>query len=106
MRKSEILRGSLELVVLSLLSEKEMYGYQISQTLKDSKDEVLKIGEGTLYPLLYRLEKRGFVKGRWAKGTGKRRIRYYKATAKGIKELAERKEYWENLNKAVKKMIK
>ena len=107
MRKSQILKGSVELAILGLLArESEMYGYRITQFLKKKENEPIFVNEGTLYPLLLRLEADGFVKSRWAKGTGKRKIHWYAITRKGRRELAEGRTYWAKMTAAVNRLIR
>ncbi|MBL4889346.1 MAG: helix-turn-helix transcriptional regulator [Candidatus Lindowbacteria bacterium] len=106
MKRSEILKGSAELAVLSLLKKNDMYGYEITKKLKSTKESVLAIGEGTLYPMLHRLEQRGFIKGRWELVKGRRKVLYYGLTKKGKDELAERKLYWDLMTGAVNKILK
>lgn len=105
MRKSEVMKGSVELAVLTMLSKKKMYGYQITQDLKASKDNVLYIAEGTLYLMLKRLEKHKFIKGQWEKGKGKRKVHTYTITAEGKKDLKARQEHWKTLQKALNKVL-
>jgi len=99
------MKGSVELAVLTMLSKKKMYGYQITQELKTSKDNVLYIAEGTLYLMLKRLEKRKFIKGQWEKGRGKRKIHTYNITPDGRKELKARQAHWKVLQGALNKVI-
>ncbi|MBO6011104.1 MAG: helix-turn-helix transcriptional regulator, partial [Oscillospiraceae bacterium] len=81
--------GGLDLLILSLLSEREMYGYEIVTELARRSDETFLLREGTLYPLLHRLEKEGAVAAREDKAAGRPR-RYYRLTKKGGEKLAER----------------
>lgn len=105
MRKTEFLKGSVELAVLGLLATGDKYGYQITQALKETPDEILSISEGTLYPMLHRMEAAGYVRGRWEKATGRRRIRFYALTAKGRQELKERTAYWKSVVKAITRLL-
>ena len=106
MRKTEFLKGSVELAVLGLLSTGDKYGYQITQALKATQNEILSISEGTLYPMLRRLEEAGCMRGRWEKTAGKRRTRFYSLTSRGRTELKERTAYWKSVIKAINKLIR
>lgn len=89
----ELLRGSLELMVLSTLAEGKKYGYLIQSTLWESSREAVEIKAGTLYPILHKLEKDGLVKSHWEDTTGRRR-KWYELTAAGQKQLKRRTDEW------------
>lgn len=93
----DALRGHLEMVVLSLLHQGKAHGYEILQRLEAQGDGVLHMREGSLYPVLYRLEEAGHIEGEWeADGVQRRgpRRRIYRLTAKGTRELARQREAW------------
>jgi PadR family transcriptional regulator, regulatory protein PadR len=91
---SELLPGTLDLLVLKTLARQRMHGYGIAQDLKTVSDDVLEVGESSLYPALQRLLLNGWVKAEWGASENNRRARYYTLTAAGRKQLeAERKEY-------------
>lgn len=89
----ELLRGSLELMVLSTLSSGKKYGYLIQSTLWDSSREAIEMKAGTLYPILHKLEKEGWVKSRWENETGRKR-KWYELTPLGKKQLKSRTDEW------------
>lgn len=89
----ELLRGSLELMVLSALSQGKQYGYSIQTILWESSCEVVDMKAGTLYPILHKLEKEGLVKSHWESETGRRR-KWYELTAAGRKQLRTRADEW------------
>jgi len=101
----EIRRGVLKMCVLLLLSKNEMYGYEISKVLEKLGNGVLKIKEGTLYPLLRRLENEGYVSAKWMFHEGKAR-RYYKITMKGLAFLNAVKPFWQKLVVAVESIMR
>src|SRR4026208_2157283 len=76
----EMKKGSAELLILSLVEVRARHGYEISKLIESRSDGVLKFNVASLYPLLYRLEKRGWIQGRWVEKAGQRRRRYYKLT--------------------------
>jgi DNA-binding PadR family transcriptional regulator len=79
----ELKKGSAELLILSLLEARPRHGYDISKLIEARSGGVLKFNVASLYPLLYRLEKRGWIEGRWVEKAGQRRRRHYKLTAEG-----------------------
>ncbi|MFO1045415.1 MAG: PadR family transcriptional regulator [Planctomycetaceae bacterium] len=89
----ELLRGSLDLMVLSTLSSGKKYGYLIQSTLWESSREAIELKAGTLYPILHKLEKEGMVKCHWEDDTGRRR-KWYELTAAGRKQLKRRTDEW------------
>ncbi len=89
--ESQLLKGIAPVVVLEILSRGSMYGYELSQAIEQRSGEVLTLGKGTLYPLLYNLEARKLVKGKWEEAESGRKRRYYSITSTGKDELARQK---------------
>ena len=94
----ELLKGVAPVVVLEILSRGAMYGYELSEALEQRSKNILTLGRGTLYPLLYNLETKGQVKGKWRKMENGRKRRYYELTGKGKAKLASQKEQLHNLH--------
>jgi|SRR5580704_16930349 PadR family transcriptional regulator PadR len=93
-KSSELLPGTLDLLVLKTLARGRMHGYGIAQHLKTISEDVLQVGESSLYPALQRLLLNGYVAAEWGTSENNRRARYYTLTADGRKQLsAERKEF-------------
>lgn len=93
--EQQMKKGVLEMLVLKLLSEKEKYGYQLISELKEKSDGMFLLKEGTLYPILYRLEDEELVVSRWSEPKGKEVSRkYYVVTEKGIEVLTQLSELW------------
>src|SRR5215471_7183520 len=90
----ELKKGSAELLILSLIEHRPRHGYEISKLIEQRSDGVLKFNVASFYPLLYRLEKRGFISGRWVEKAGQRRRRYYQLTAEGKKVLKDQRSCW------------
>lgn len=90
----ELKKGSAELLILSLLAGRARHGYEISQLIEQRSEGTLKFNVASFYPLLYRLEKRGWIEGTWVEKAGQRRRRYYKLTAAGRKMLKEQRRTW------------
>jgi transcriptional regulator len=102
--RSELLRGSLEMMVLSVLADGPKYGYLIQQRLRETSREMLRIQAGTLYPVLHRLEKDRYVRARWEEATGRPR-KWYGLTAAGRKQLAKRARQWEEYAECIRDVL-
>ena len=89
--ESQLLKGIAPAVVLEILSRGPMYGYELSQAIEQRSSEILTLGKGTLYPLLYNLEAKKLVKGKWEDSPSGRKRRYYSITSKGKERLAAQK---------------
>ena len=101
----ELAKGSTGLLVLSVIAESDMYGYQIIQVIEKRSEEVFKLNEGTLYPILHALEKEGYTESyRGLSETGRER-KYYKITPSGKLWLSVKKAEWSQFSKAVQKVI-
>src|SRR5213083_2400924 len=90
----ELKKGSAELLILSLVEVRPRHGYEISKLIEARSDGVLRFNVASLYPLLYRLEKRGWIQGRWVEKAGKRGRRFYRLTPEGKKVLAGQRSTW------------
>jgi PadR family transcriptional regulator PadR len=90
----EVKRGSTEMLILALVEARPRHGYEIAKLIEQRSDGVLQFHAASLYPLLYRLEKRGLIRGRWVERAGERRRRFYKLTAEGQKILAQQRQTW------------
>jgi len=97
----ELLKGSTDSLLLCLISYQPVYGYQIIKDLEKRSNGYFQFKEGTLYPALHRLEKAGFVQGKWQKLPGGQERRYYYMTQKGQKALEERLAVWQDFSTAV-----
>src|SRR5437879_12972970 len=97
----ELKKGSAELLILSLVEDRPRHGYEIGQLIQMRSRGVLHFNVGSLYPLLYRLEKRGWIRGRWVEKPGQRRRRYYRLTAAGEKILAAQRDGWREFVEAI-----
>jgi PadR family transcriptional regulator PadR len=89
--ESQLLKGIAPVVVLEILSRGPMYGYELSRSIEQRSGEILSLGKGTLYPLLYNLEAKKLIKGKWETNQSIRKRRYYSITGKGKDELAKQK---------------
>lgn len=100
----ELKKGSAELLILSLVEVRPRHGYEISKLIEARSDGVLRFNVASLYPLLYRLEKRGWIQGRWVEKAGQRRRRYYRLTREGKKVLASQRSGWEQFVAAINRI--
>ncbi|HTS66668.1 MAG TPA: PadR family transcriptional regulator [Candidatus Acidoferrales bacterium] len=100
----ELKKGSAELLVLSLVEARSRHGYEISKLIESRSGGTLKFNVASLYPLLYRLEARGWIQGRWVEKAGQRRRRYYSLTAEGRKVLAAQRRGWLQFAEAVRRI--
>jgi PadR family transcriptional regulator, regulatory protein PadR len=103
--RTELMKGNLPLLVLSLLSKEDMYGYEISKRISVGSNDLINLKEGSLYPALHLLEKNDFVTGYWVPQEGKPSRRYYRITPKGQQELAYEKENWREFTSAVGRIL-
>lgn len=97
----ELLKGVASVVVLEVLARGQMYGYELSEAIQARSGNILTLGRGTLYPLLYNLEAKGLISGKWQQSENKRKRRYYSITGKGRDKLARQKQQWEKLQAGV-----
>lgn len=97
----ELKKGSAELLILALVADQPRHGYEIGQLIELRSGGLLRFNVASLYPLLYRLEQRGWLRGRWVEKAGQRRRRCYGLTAAGRKVLAAQREGWRDFVSAV-----
>lgn len=100
----ELKKGNAELLILALLEDKARHGYEIGKLIAERSEGVLRFYVASLYPLLYRLERRGWVKGEWEPAGGRRR-RYYRLTHAGRKILGEQRSRWRAFSGAVNRIV-
>jgi transcriptional regulator len=102
---TELLKGTLTLLILSLLSRKPMYGYEIASTVHHDTDGAFTWREGSLYPSLHKLEANGLITGEWEETDGGRRRKVYHITAQGQAALQEKLQSWAELQAAVNHVL-
>ena len=100
----ELKKGSAELLILSLVEERGRHGYEISKLIESRSAGALRFNVASLYPLLYRLEKRGWIEGRWVEKAGQRRRRFYQLTPGGRKVLAAQRSKWRSFVDAINRI--
>jgi transcriptional regulator len=104
--KSDLPQGTLDMLVLRMLSHEPLHGYAIAQRLRQISREVVKVPQGTLYPALHRLENRKLLAAEWKTSETGRKAKYYRLTAQGRKQLQIESESWERLTEAVKAILR
>jgi transcriptional regulator len=97
-------KGSAEFLVLAILDGPQRHGYEIAQLIAERSESRLKFQAATLYPLLYKLEERGLVVGRWIEKPGERRRRFYRLTAEGRRALGSQRRAWRSFFEAVERV--
>jgi transcriptional regulator len=106
MLDKEVKRGSTEMLILALVEDRARHGYEIAKLIEQRSDGVLQFHVASLYPLLYRMEKRGLIKGTWIEKTGQRRRRFYKLMPAGKKVLNEQRQTWSDFFTALDRVAK
>jgi transcriptional regulator len=101
MEKADLLQGTLDLLILKVVALGPVHGYGISHRIRQISQDVLQVQQGSLYPALHRLEKRGWLLADWGQSDRGREAKFYRLSAKGKRQLASEEETWERLSKAV-----
>ena len=104
-QKADLLQGTLDMLILKALSAGPLHGYGVGQRIGQLAEGMLSVEEGSLYPALYRLEERGWIKSEWGKSENNRRARFYTLTAAGRRQLGVEQENWRLLVLAVGKVM-
>ena len=99
--RGDLLQGTLDMLVLKSLQLEPMHGWGITERIEQWSESVLRLGQGTLYPALYRLERQGFIQSEWKPTQNNRRARYYSLTRKGRWQLSEELAQWRRMSRAV-----
>ena len=105
MHQQEMLKGNTESVLLALLETESMYGYQIVKEVEQRSSGYFEFKEGTLYPALHRLERAGFIAGRWQDTANGIRRRYYQITGRGRQALVDRLQEWQRFSRAMNSIM-
>ena len=106
MLDKEVKRGSTEMLILALVEDRQRHGYELAKLIEQRSEGVLQFHVASLYPLLYRMEKRGLIKGTWIEKPGQRRRRFYKLMPEGKKVLNEQRQTWSDFFAALDRVAK
>jgi transcriptional regulator len=104
-KRTDVLQGTLDLLVLRALQRGPMHGWGITELLETASGDVLQVGQGSLYPALYRLEQQGYVTSSWGATENNRRARYYALTRAGRARLVDEREAWRRMARAVELIL-
>lgn len=103
--RTDLMQGTLEMLILKTLSQDPMHGYGIAQRIHEAVDDLLKVEDGSLYPALYRMEERGWIKSKWDVSENNRRAKFYKLTGAGRKQLEAESDNWERISRAITRIL-
>jgi transcriptional regulator len=104
MPSADIQKGSAEMILMALLEGRQRHGYELAKLIEFQSESRLQFHVASLYPMLYRLERKGLVEGRWVEKAGERRRRYYRLTAAGRKELAVQRRSWREFMRVLNRL--
>lgn len=104
-KKLDLVPGTLELLVLKVLTIGPMHGYAITRRLAQTSEEVVRVEEGSLYPALHRMAKRGWITAEWGASEANRRAKFYRLTARGRRQLEEKRAAWERMAGAIARVL-
>ncbi|HEX7048924.1 MAG TPA: PadR family transcriptional regulator [Longimicrobiales bacterium] len=102
---SDVLQGTLDLLILKTLSLEPMHGWGVSQRIQQLSEDALQVGQGSLYPALHRLERKGWIESEWRASENNRRAKYYRLTAAGRRALGEEEASWRRYAGAVELIL-
>lgn len=103
--RTDLMQGTLELLILKTLERESLHGYGIVQKIHENAEDLLKVEDGSLYPALYRMQERGWIKSEWGVSENNRRARFYKLTRAGQKQLERERANWERVSKAISRIL-
>ena len=103
--RTDLMQGTLELLILNTLARGSMHGYGVVQRIHEAAEDLLKVEDGSLYPALYRMEERGWIKSEWGLSENNRRAKFYRLTRAGQKQLEAERANWKRVSKAVTKIL-
>jgi transcriptional regulator len=106
MKQTDLLQGTLDMLILRVLSRGEMHGWGIADRIEQVSKRVLSVGEGSLYPALYRLQDQGWIESEWGTSDNNRKAKFYRLTKAGRKQLEAEKESWDLLTGAIGEIMR
>jgi transcriptional regulator len=104
-KPTDLVQGTLDLLILRVLSLEPMHGWAIARRIRQMSNEVLQVGQSALYPALHKLEQQGWIEAEWRMSENNRRAKYYELTRAGRKALAEEARHWERLSTAISLVV-
>ena len=103
--KSDLLQGTLDMLILKTLALEPMHGWGVSQRIQQISSGVLNVNQGSLYPALYRLEDQGWIESEWGSSDNNRQAKYYKLTRAGRKQMALEAETWQRMSEIIRRVL-
>ena len=103
--RTDLMQGTLELLILNTVAREAMHGYGIVQRIHEAAEDLLKVEDGSLYPALYRMEARGWIKSEYGVSENNRRARFYKLTRTGQRKLEAERANWNRVSQAVTRIL-
>ena len=103
--RGDLLRGALEMLILRTLEHEAMHGYSITESILEASQEILGIDEGSMYPALYRMQKRGWIEAEWGRSENNRRAKFYAMTDEGRRQLEAASERWNRFSEGVERVM-
>jgi transcriptional regulator len=104
-KPTDLVQGTLDLLILRVISLEPMHGWAIARRIRQMSNEVLQVGQSALYPALHKLEQQGWIEAEWRMSENNRRAKYYELTRAGRKALAEEARHWERLSTAISLVV-
>jgi PadR family transcriptional regulator, regulatory protein PadR len=105
-KPTDLVQGTLDLLILKIVALEPMHGWAISQRLKQMSNDVLQVGQGSLYPALHKLEQHGWIEAEWGESDNNRRAKYYRVTREGRRALQQEAAQWERLSAAITQIVR
>jgi len=106
MSKPDLLQGTLDMLILKVLSREPTHGFGICQRIQQWSDDFLSVGEGSLYPALYRLQDHGWIESEWGVSENNRKAKFYRLTKAGRKQLEQENASWEQMCQAIRRVMR
>src|ERR671919_2417068 len=105
-KPTDLVQGTLDLLILKVIANEPMHGWAIAQRIRQMSNDVLQVGQGSLYPALHKLEQQGWIEAEWGESENNRRAKYYSITRDGRRALKEEAAQWERLSAAISMIVR
>src|ERR1700726_2438816 len=105
-KPTDLVQGTLDLLILKVIAAESMHGWAIAQRIKQMSNDVLQVGQGSLYPALHKLEQQGWIEAEWGESDNNRRAKYYSLTRAGRRQLEREAISWERLSSAISAIVR
>jgi|ERR687892_184986 PadR family transcriptional regulator PadR len=105
-KPTDLVQGTLDLLILKVIANEPMHGWAIAQRIRQMSNDVLQVGQGSLYPALHKLEQQGWIEAEWGESENNRRAKYYSLTRAGRRAMAQEAAQWERLSAAISLVVR